>query len=391
MRGKIQKTNLPKIDNRVAVVVLVVLVSLSAGFFGGYFGSKSAGRSSSIDHQASRQVIESEGNLISQLAKDVSPSVVSINVVSEGAQQTFFGTRRVQQQSAGSGVIIDDKGTIITNRHVIPKSAKSLSVTLSDGTELKDVEVVGRTNDSDSLDVAFIKIKDKKGKDLKPAKLGDSSKVQVGDRVIAIGYALGEFENTVTSGIISGYGRNIQAEDGSGEGENLQNLFQTDASINQGNSGGPLVNSKGEVIAINTAVAGSAENIGFAIPIGDIQGLITGVLKNGKIQRPYIGVRYVSLSEDYAYRYNLDVKKGAYLAPPDEGEDSPIIKDSPADKAGLKEKDIITKVDGKEIDDKTSMSSLISRKAVGDEVKLTVIRDGKKFDISVKLESLPEN
>lgn len=377
--------------NKFAVVCLMFLSSISAGYVGGYFGSRSI-IGSNQSAQVTRQVIDNEGNLITQIAKDVGPSVVSINVVSQGNQQTFFGTRTVQQESAGTGVIIDKSGIVITNRHVVPKQSKSVSVTLSDGTELKDVEVIGRTSDSDSLDIAFLKIKDTKGKNLKVAKIGDSSKVQVGDKVIAIGNALGQFQNTVTSGIISGYGRDIQAGDESGSTETLQNLFQTDTAINQGNSGGPLVNTKGEVIGINTAVAtGTAENIGFAIPISDIQGLITSVLREGKLLRPYIGVRYVSLTDSFAYQYNLDVKRGAYIAPNPDGDLPTIVSGSPAEKAGLKEKDIIAKVDGVEIDEKHSLTSLINRKAVGDKVTLSVIRDGKTVEIQLLLEASPAN
>ena len=250
--------------------------------------------------------------------------------------------------------------------------------------------VIGRTGDSDTLDVAFLKIKDKKGKTLTPIKLGDSSKMQVGDKVVAIGNALGRFQNTVTSGILSGYGRSVQAGDQSGGGatESLQNLFQTDAAINPGNSGGPLVNINGEVIGINTAVAGgSAQNIGFAIPISDVQGVIKSVLETGKLQRPYLGVRYVLLSDDYAYQYNLTTKRGAYIAP--QTGRSAIVAGSPAEKAGLKEKDIITKVDGVNIDEKNSLISLLGRKAVGDEVKLTVIRDGQEQTKKVTLEAVP--
>lgn len=375
-----------KPDKKLLIAGLILLSSISAGFIGGYFGSRS-GSVSDTSTQVTRQVVDNESNLITSLAKEVSPSVVSINIVNEAAQRTVFGVRNVEQESAGTGVVIDaDKGIIITNRHVVGDNPSAISVTLSDGTELKEVELIGKTSNSDTLDIAFLKIKDKKGKQLKSAKLGDSAQVQVGDRVIAIGNALGQFQNTVTSGIISGYGRNIEAGDETSS-ESLQNLFQTDASINQGNSGGPLINTKGEVIGINTAVAGSAENIGFSIPIGDVKGLITSVLKEGKLLRPYIGVRYVALTDDYAYQFNLDTKRGAYLAPRASG--SVIIKDSPAEKAGLKEKDIITKVDGNAVDEKNSLVSLIGRKAVGDTVTLTIVRDGKEQTVDIKLEAAP--
>jgi serine protease Do len=377
-------------NNRKAV--LLVAVCLVAGFIGGYYGGDQNNQNSGTNQQASRQVINSESELITQIAKDVGESVVSVNVTAEGTRQGFFGnTQNFTQESAGTGVVVDaEKGIIITNRHVIPAGASSVSVVLSDGTELTDVEVVGRTNENDTLDIAFLKIKDEKGKTLKSAKLGDSSKMQVGDKVVAIGNALGQFQNTVTTGIISGYGRDIQAGDETGS-ESLQNLFQTDASINQGNSGGPLVNVQGEVIGINTAVAGgSAENIGFAIPINDIQGLIKSVIKDGKLLRPYLGVRYVTLNDDYAYQYNLQTKRGAYIAPSTRGQSS-ILSGSPAEKAGLKEKDIITKVNDQAIDEKNSLISVLGRFGVGEKVSLTIIRDGQEQKVEVTLEAAPQS
>src|SRR6185295_8059449 len=155
----------------------------------------------------------------------------------------FFGfSQPSTQEGAGTGIILTSDGLIVTNRHVAPAGTTKVSVVLSDGTEFDNVKVVGRTNSTDSLDIAFLKIDDLKGKKLTPATLGDSSKMEVGDSVIAIGNALGQFQNTVTSGILSGYGRSIQASDASGgSSENLEGLFQTDAAINEGNSGGPLV------------------------------------------------------------------------------------------------------------------------------------------------------
>jgi serine protease Do len=379
--------------SKLLSVVFLLLVSLSFGFLGGWLGSNTRedNASQNVISKADQQVAKNESQLISDIARAVGPSVVSIDVTSSAQQTDFFGrSRAIEQQSAGTGIILSEDGYIVTNRHVIDPRATSVSVTLSDGTTLDDVEVVGRTAGSDTLDIAFLKIKDTKSKKLTAAKLGDSSKVQVGDKVVAIGNALGQFQNTVTSGIVSGYGRNLQAGSSDGDGsESLQNLFQTDTAINEGNSGGPLVNIDGEVIGINTAVAaGGAENIGFAIPINDVEGLIKSVLTSGKLERPYLGVRYVTLTDQYAYEYNLDVKRGAYLAP---SQTSPaVISDSPADKAGLKEKDIITKVDGTTIDERNSLVSLVSRKAVGEQVELTVIRDGKEQTIEVTLEAFKQ-
>lgn len=374
-------------------VVFLLAASLSFGFLGGWLGSSAKDRDAvnTTISKADQQVVLNESQLISDIAKTVSPSVVSIDVTTQAQQTDFFGrSRSYEQQSAGTGVIISESGYVITNRHVVDGASDDISVTLSDGTTLDDVELVGQTSSSDTLDIAFLKIKDAKGKKLTAAKLGDSSKVQVGDKVVAIGNALGQFQNTVTSGIISGYGRDLEAgsSDGS-ESESLQNLFQTDTAINEGNSGGPLVNISGEVIGINTAVAsGGAENIGFAIPINDVQGLVKTVLEKGKLERPYLGIRYVTLNDEYAYQYNLNVKRGAYLAPSQNG--SSVISGSPADKAGLKEKDIITKIDGTNIDEKNSLVSLVSRKAVGEKVELTIVRDGKEQKITVTLEAFKQ-
>ena len=373
---------------KVLSIAFLLLASLSLGFLGGWLSSNSRENQATTISKENQKVVTNESQLISDIAKTVGPSVVSVDVTSNAQQVDFFGRIRTgEQQSAGTGIIISEDGYIVTNRHVVSGSTTKVSITLSDGTTLDNVEVVGKTTDTDSLDIAFLKIKDTKGKKLSVAKLGDSSKVQVGDKVVAIGNALGQFQNTVTSGIISGFGRSVEAGDESGDNsETLQNLFQTDTAINSGNSGGPLVNINGEVIGINTAVAGgSAENIGFAIPINDVQGIVKSVLATGKLERPYLGVRYVTLTDDYAAQLNLSTKRGAYITSGTTG--GAIVAGGPADKAGIKEKDIITKVNGTVIDENNSLTSLVGRHAVGDEVSLTVIRDGKEQTIKLKLES----
>lgn len=388
-----------RLRKKAAGVFLLILVCVIAGFGGGYLGSNNhdmmTSSSTPVISKENQKAVLSESELISAIAKNVAPSVVSVDVTSQVPSQLDFfglGSAGSQQQSAGTGIIISDDGYIVTNRHVVPAGSSAVSVTLADGTKLDKVEIVGRTTENDSLDVAFLKVKDAKGKKLKKAILADSSKAQVGDKVVAIGNALGRFQNTVTSGIVSGFGRSVQAGDASGQGasETLQNLFQTDAAINEGNSGGPLLNISGEVIGINTAIAGgTAQNIGFAIPINDVQGLIKSVLTKGKVERPYLGVRYVTLTDDYAYQLNLSVKRGAYIVMGTAGKSS-ILSGSPAEKAGLKEKDIITKVDGSTIDENNSLTSLVGRKSVGDDVTLTVIRDGKEQTIKFKLEAAPQ-
>jgi serine protease Do len=383
------------------------LVFLLLSFLAGYGGAQVANHNTNNESvlnttslNGKDKIVTSESQLISKIVKDVGPSVVSVNVnitTDQSNTNSDFGglfglTQPQSEQAAGTGIIISDSGVIITNRHVVPTGTTNVSVTLSDGTQLKDVSVIGRTNDNDPIDVAFLKINDAKGHKLTPAAIGNSANVQVGDDVVAIGNALGQFQNTVTSGIISGYGRSVQASDGSGASgseENLDNLFQTDAAINEGNSGGPLVNLNGQVIGINTAVAGNAQNIGFAIPVNDIRGLISQVLKNGKFERPYLGVRYVPLTEEAARAYDLKQTSGAYVAPSNDPNNPSIVSGSPAEKAGLQERDIITEIDGAKVDQNHSLTSLLAQHQPGDKVSLTVIRGDETLHISATIGALP--
>lgn len=376
---------------RFLAVAALIIVSTSAGFAGGYLG-RNRGDDSSQNVQKQQVVLRTQGQLISSIAKQVGESVVSVEVTSRTAPaDSFFGFQgSTEQESAGTGIIISKDGLIITNRHVVPSGTTNVSVTLSDGTKYNDVTVIGRTASTDPLDVAFLKIKDTKGKSLSPATIGKSSSMKVGDPVVAIGNALGQFQNTVTSGIISGFGRSVQASDASGSGtEDLENLFQTDAAINEGNSGGPLVNLEGEVIGINTAIAGNAQNIGFAIPIDDLNGLIKSVQDKGKLERPYLGVVFIPVTADMSKQYDLGVTEGAYIPPSVMiGEDA-VINGGPADKAGIKEGDIITKVNGDTVDQNHSLTSLLSKYNVGDGVKVTIYRSGKTQTFDVTLGAAP--
>lgn len=382
-------------------VAFLFIIAVSSGFLGGWLGAGSRDDTKTTI-QKQQVVLKNQGQLISSIAKNVGQSVVSVNVTgTASAQPTSLGFffnggssgQQQTQQSAGTGIILTADGLIVTNRHVVPTGTTKVSITLSDGTQYDNVQVVGRTNDRDSLDVAFLKIQDTKGKTLIPATLGDSSKVEVGDSVIAIGNALGQFQNTVTNGIISGHGRSIQASDSTGTtSENLEDLFQTDAAINEGNSGGPLVNLDGEVIGINTATAGDAQSIGFSIPINDVSGLIKGVKDTGKLQQPYLGVAYISLTDDIAQQLNLKVKRGAYVAPPRvSGSQQAVIPGSPAEKAGIKEGDIITSIDGQAIDQNHSLTSQLDKHAVGDTVTLVINRDGNGVTLKATLAPFPSN
>ncbi len=366
---------------------LLNLFCLLVGLGGGYMGAVWRGGQAS-NPTVQKQTVSSESQLISQIAKTVGASVVSIDVQAQVSTPTIFGFNQIiNQQAAGTGFIASSDGIVVTNRHVVA-GATTVSVTLADGTRLTGVSVIGQTPATSSLDVAFLKINDAKGKKLTPVNLGDSSKMEVGDRVVAIGNALGQFQNTVTSGIISGYGRSLTAGDqSSASSESLTDLFQTDAAINPGNSGGPLVNINGEVIGLNTAVASGAQNIGFSIPINDVKGLINTVLAKGKLELPFLGVHYVPLTPDIAYQYNLSVNRGAYVV---SGDGSPaVLPDSPAAKAGIQEKDVITKVNDTTIDDKTSLTGALAQHQVGDSVTLTINRGAKTMTLHATLAATP--
>jgi len=378
------------------VYALGAIVLVAVSFFGGWLGSMSRQNTTTQSLVQQRTILKNEANVISDIATQVGPSVVSVNVTSQSTTSTNsyyslfgYGSGSSTQESAGTGIILNKDGLVLTNRHVVPSGTTDVSVTLSDGTVLDDVKVIGRTSENDSLDIAFLKIGDKKGHTLSPATIGDSSLMKVGDSVVAIGNTLGQFQNTVTSGIISGYGRSIQASDGSGSvsssTESLDGLFQTDAAINEGNSGGPLVNLAGEVIGINTAIASDSQNVGFAIPINDVVGLIQSVEDTGKLERPYLGVRYVLLTDDIAKEYNLKVSRGAYIPQQTSRSGETVVSGGPADKAGIKPGDVITKIDGTAIDEKTSLTSLLGKHKVGDSVKVTVQRGDDVKTMSVTL------
>ncbi|MBW3537956.1 trypsin-like peptidase domain-containing protein [Candidatus Parcubacteria bacterium] len=362
---KLSAANLP-----YALVKRLVAVALIFGLGGGLAGSYAMVRyfpgAITVDKQRVRL---EESSAVVDVVKKVSPSVVSITTATTGIGP--FGFRQAQT-GAGTGVILSEDGLILTNKHVLPEEAGSFSIFTSDGREYRDAKVVAR----DPLnDIAFLRIN---AKGLKPAELGDSRGLLVGQKVVAIGNALGRFDNTATEGIISGLGRPIGSE-------GLQNLIQTDAAINPGNSGGPLVNIDGQVIGINTAVAGGgAQNIGFAIPISEVEQAIASIRSEGRIVRPYLGVSYIPMTRDLARRYNLSTTEGALVAG---GEGQPaVIPDSPAAKAGLREGDIITKIDGTKVDEDNPLATLVGRHKVGDKVKVTYLRDGQEQTAEVTLE-----
>jgi len=364
-----------KTGKYLAVIILLLIGCFTAGLGGGFVASRLSS-SSTVNHNSASDgnaVVSQDEENIASVASKVGPSVVSI--ITKGQTQSFFGTQT--QEGAGSGIIISSDGYILTNKHVVADSSQ-LSIVTSDGTVYDNAKVLG----TDPLnDLAFVKVDGVSN--LHAASLGDSSSVRIGQNVVAIGNSLGEYQNTVTSGIISGTGRPVSAQEGNSV-ENLTDLLQTDAAINPGNSGGPLVNLSGQVIGINTAIAADAQSIGFSIPINSAKGIIKNLLKTGQVQRAYLGVNYVSITPELAKQYSLPLKQGAYVASSD---GSAVMSGSPADKAGIKDKDIITKVGDLTVGDQGSVSSLIAEYTIGDKVPLTIYRDGKTINITVTLEA----
>ena len=409
------KKNIPH-----GLLVLVVVISILSGLLGGALIDQLLGFNRDKDDNGhliqkitEKKVYVEESSVI-KTVKKVSPAVVSIVVTknlplykkrsinpNDFFNNPFFGspfaTPELDRDSkgnvksipkkvgGGSGFIVTADGLVVTNKHVVLDAKADYTVVMNDGKEYS-AEVISR---DPMNDIAVVKMKGKDKKELinlPTVELGDSSKLQIGQRVVAIGNALSKFENTVTTGVISAKGRDIIASGSVSKAESLVNLLQTDAAINPGNSGGPLVNLDGKVIGINTAVASGAQGIGFAIAINDVKSVISSIKEYGKIVRPFLGVRYMLIDEDKAKELKIDIKEGGALLVGDEKKGSfAVIPGGPADKAGLKIKDVIMEVDGKKINAENNLQKLISTKKPGDEVKLKVWRSGKVITVKAEL------
>ncbi|MEK7162497.1 MAG: trypsin-like peptidase domain-containing protein, partial [Patescibacteria group bacterium] len=286
------------------------------------------------------------------------------------------GTQK-QQFSLGSGFLVSADGLLVTNRHVVEDTAAEYSVVMNDGKRL-GAKVLAL----DPLkDIAVLKLE---GENFPFISLGSSDNLRVGQSVIAIGNALGEFQNTVSVGVISGLSRSIVAVGAVSGPERLQQVIQTDAAINPGNSGGPLLDITGRAIGINTALAQGAENIGFALPINAVKKAVEDVKTFGKVRYPFLGVRYIIINPALKAERKLSMDYGALItAGPGE---LAVLADSPAKKAGLQQGDIILEFDGMRVDQDHALGDLIASKRIGDTVKLKVLRDGKEIFLEAALE-----
>jgi len=280
----------------------------------------------------------------------------------------------------GSGFIISSNGYIITNKHVISDIDAEYSIKLSNGKSYP-ATVVARDN---VIDIGVLKIN---GTNFDYLEIGDSSSLEIGQQVVAIGNALAEFQNSVSQGIVSGLGRSITASTGRGGSETLNDIIQTDAAINPGNSGGPLLNMYGEVIGVNVAVAQNGQNIGFALPINSVKSIINSVIKTGKVSRPYVGIRYIQNSPEIAKANNLSIDYGIIIRPGKTKEEPGVIPGSPADLSGLKENDIILSVNGKKLTSSVNFSEVVASLQVGQTLSLTVLSSGQEKQLQVVLVS----
>lgn len=308
-----------------------------------------------------------ESSAVIDVVKNSNDAVISIIGVEENSG--FFGT----SESAGSGFVIDkEQGLVITNKHVVQNGQANYQILTNNG------EAVSVDSDDIFLDpvndIAIIQVQFPADMQIQELELGDSEALLPGQLVIAIGNALGKFDNSVTTGVVSALGRQIDV--GSRLDEMLVDVIQTDAAINPGNSGGPLLNSAGQVIGVNTAVAGNAENIGFAIPINNVKVALESFLEYGEIIRPWLGVSFVQITPDLAKANDIDIDYGAYI--------NQLVTDGPADKAGVKQNDIITHIDDQKITYQDGLIEIMQRYQVGEVVSVDVLRPhdnlGKEFE-----------
>ncbi|MBI4029869.1 trypsin-like peptidase domain-containing protein [Candidatus Berkelbacteria bacterium] len=361
------------------IFVFILVLSFAMGVLGGFLGALGLSwlgiseiKPVEIPTFKTEKIVLEESSAVIEVAKKVTPAVVSIT--SKRTLADIFGNL-AEQKGGGTGFIITSDGLVVTNKHVVADEKASYMVFTQDG---ENFSATIKAKDPFN-DLAVLKID---ANSLPVVELGDSDRLEIGQQVVAIGNALGEFQNSVTTGVISAKERKIEVEDGS----TLEGLLQTDAAINPGKSGGPLVNLKGQVVGINTAVAakGIAEGIGFALPINTVKTGLDGVQKTGKIKRPFLGVRYLPVTKEVKEAADLSVDFGVLIYS-DNPRAPAVVPGSPADKAGVIKNDIITHINNEKIDEKKGLARLIQQYQPGDEVELTIVRDKREFKLKVKL------
>lgn len=388
-------------------VAVSSLVTITIVFILFYFYKDNITSNFSDDFKENEATVAvNENDLVVSMIEKVNPAVVSVVVkkdvpIYERYYEQFdpwgwFGggvsiprTREKgteeREVGGGSGFIVSEDGLIVTNRHVVNDTEARYSILMNDGKAF-DVEVLAR---DEQLDIAVLKIVDlPKDNKLNYLSFGDSEKLKLGQRVVAIGNALAEFRNSVSVGVVSGLARSITATDDAGRSENLDQVIQTDAAINPGNSGGPLLNIKGEVVGVNVATSRGADNIGFALPAHIVKGVVESVKENGKIVRPFLGVRYTMITEELKEKNNISVDYGALVARGNGADELAVMPGSPADKVGIVENDIILSVDGEKLEDR-DLATILRTKKVGDVIKLKILHKGDEEEKELKLVEVP--
>ena len=370
---------------KITLFILIALLVFGSAILGAFVGVSVANRQATAStvsenvqiqpvssSSGTNQITVSSSNIsttITQVVENVQPAVVTVVGTTPG-QMTFFGYSGDSTVS-GSGVIITQNGYILTNNHVVADTDE-LTVILSDGSEL-GAQVV---NTDSFADLAVLKVE---GAMPGVAVLGNSDNLKPGETVIAIGSPLGDFRNTVTVGVVSATGRSLDT----GNGYEMENLIQTDAAINSGNSGGPLVNLAGEVVGINSAVVrGSstsaiAEGLGFAIPSNTVELISQQIINKGYFARPYMGVSIQQINPSTAARYNLPVKWGAYV--------TRIGSGSPADAAGIRQGDIIVRMGDQVFNEDTQFVNALFNYQPGDVVEVEIVRNSEHMNVQVTL------
>lgn len=387
------KPNVTPLSLTAVIIVSLFVGGLAGGLAGAGYKNIIAGvttTTSSIKQALSVQ----EDSASVDVVKESSPAVVSI-VISKDYSKIYnaqpsspfdnifgFPTTQIpegkQEIGGGSGFIVSADGLIVTNKHVVDDDQAEYTVVMNDGQKY-DAKVVAK---DPTNDVAIVKIE---AKNLPILTFANSDEVQIGQTVIAIGNALGQYRNTVTKGIISGKARTITAGDSAGQSETLEDVFQTDAAINPGNSGGPLLDLSGHVLAINTAVNSQGQLIGFAIPSNVVKRDLDNVQKDGKITRAYLGVRYIVITKALADQEKLPVENGALVKPASD-QSVAVVPGSPADKAGIVENDIILSVNGTAINSDHSLAGLLSKYNPGETITLKIYHKGETKEVKVVLE-----
>jgi len=408
---KIKKPDFKKINAKIKnllqkqatiVIILAIIFGFGAGLASSAYFYTLANKNQNAAQETTMLSEQNSGaeETIPKVVQDASPAVVSIVIskyvpILETSYYNPFGDNspfdiripviqqkgeKLQEVGGGSGFIVSSDGLIVTNKHVVSDAEAQYTVFTNDGKKY-DAQVLAR---DPIQDMAIVKIQ---AANLPTLKLGNSDKLEIGQTVIAIGNALGEFRNTVSAGIVSGLSRTITAS-GGGQSEELNQLIQTDAAINPGNSGGPLLDTFGKVVGINTATVENAQSIGFAIPVNEIAKAINDVETKGKITYALLGVRYVLINDAVAQADKLSVNYGALISKGSSADEPAITPGSAAEKAGLKEGDIILEMDGVQINEQNPLSSLIFKHNPGDNVVLKVLRDNQQITVNATLGEL---